>query len=185
METGVVVHLLPGDDEAPYTFLAVRRWYGWSAGRLLVLDVGVGSLELGAGRDEHPDLAASLLLGASRLTREWFTSDPPSRQEMTALGEQLNAELAPLARQVHEYRDAELTVGTSRTFRSLARLTGAAPSSAGPRVRRVLTDAGLRQLVAFISRMSSRDLGELEGVSPGRAAHRSGNRVRGRTRPRW
>jgi exopolyphosphatase / guanosine-5'-triphosphate,3'-diphosphate pyrophosphatase len=135
MEMGVVVDLLPGDDEAPYTFLAVRRWYGWSAGRLLVLDVGVGSLELGAGRDEHPDLAASLLLGASRLTREWFTSDPPSRQEMTALGEQLNAELAPLARRVREDRDAELTVGTSKTFRSLARLTGAAPSSVGPHVR--------------------------------------------------
>jgi len=168
-ETGVVLHLLPGDDEARYTFLAVRRWYGWSAGRLLVLDIGGGSLEVSAGRDEHPDVAASLPLGAGRLTREWFTTDPPSRQEMTALSEQLDGELAPLARQVQENGDPELAVGTSKTFRSLARLTGAAPSSAGLRVRRVLTDVGLRQLVAFISRMSSRDLGELEGVSPGRA----------------
>jgi len=29
-ETGVVLHLLPGDDEARYTFLAARRWYGCS-----------------------------------------------------------------------------------------------------------------------------------------------------------
>jgi len=60
-------------------------------------------------------------------------------------------------------------VATSKTFRSLARLTGAAPSSAGPRVSRVLTQAGLRQLIAFISRMSSDDLAQLEGVSPSRA----------------
>jgi exopolyphosphatase/guanosine-5'-triphosphate,3'-diphosphate pyrophosphatase len=60
-------------------------------------------------------------------------------------------------------------VGTSKTFRSLARLTGAAPSGAGLRVRRTLTDVGLRQLAAFITRMSSDDLAELEGVSASRA----------------
>ncbi|MDN5750532.1 MAG: hypothetical protein L0H64_18825, partial [Pseudonocardia sp.] len=41
-ETGVALQVLPGEDEARYTFLAVRRWYGWSAGRLLVLDIGGG-----------------------------------------------------------------------------------------------------------------------------------------------
>ena len=50
-----------------------------------------------------------------------------------------------------------------------ARLTGAAPSGAGERVRRNLTDVGLRQLAAFITRMSSADLAELEGVSRSRA----------------
>jgi len=60
-------------------------------------------------------------------------------------------------------------VGTSKTFRSLARLAGAAPSSAGPRTRRTLTDVGLRQVFGFISRIPSADLAELDGVSPGRA----------------
>jgi exopolyphosphatase/guanosine-5'-triphosphate,3'-diphosphate pyrophosphatase len=77
-ETGVALQVLPGEDEARYTFLAVRRWYGWSAGRLLVLDIGGGSLELAAGRDEHPAAAASLPLGAGRLTRDWFRSAPTS-----------------------------------------------------------------------------------------------------------
>ena len=69
-------------------------------------------------------------------------------------------------------RDAgpvDLAVGTSKTFRMLARLTGAAPSSAGPRVRRVLTQAGLRQLTSFISRMTAADRAELEGVSADRS----------------
>ncbi|WP_214364637.1 Ppx/GppA phosphatase family protein [Pseudonocardia sp. H11422] len=168
-ETGVALQVLPGDDEARYTFLAVRRWYGWSAGRLLVLDIGGGSLELAAGRDEHPAAAASLPLGAGRLTREWFSDNLPSRRQVAALREKLDQDLAPVARRLRRAGEPELAVGTSKTFRSLARLTGAAPSSAGPRVRRMLTDTGLRQLVAFISRMSSADLAELEGVSPSRA----------------
>ncbi|MGH3615434.1 MAG: hypothetical protein ACRDRK_23115 [Pseudonocardia sp.] len=168
-ETGVALQVLPGEDEARYTFLAVRRWYGWSAGRLLVLDIGGGSLELAAGRDEHPAVAASLPLGAGRLTREWFTSDPPSRREIETLRARLDTELAPVARRLRRAGEPELAVGTSKTFRSLARLTGAAPSSAGPRVRRVLTDAGLRQLIAFITRISSDALAELEGVSASRA----------------
>lgn len=168
-ETGVGLQVLPGDDEARYTFLAVRRWYGWSAGRLLVLDIGGGSLELAAGRDEHPAVAASLPLGAGRLTREWFRADPPARRDIDALREHLDAELEPVARRLRRAGAPDLAVGTSKTFRSLARLTGAAPSSAGPRAVRRLTDAGLRQLAAFITRMSSDDLAELEGVSASRA----------------
>jgi exopolyphosphatase/guanosine-5'-triphosphate,3'-diphosphate pyrophosphatase len=168
-ETGLALQVLPGEDEARYTFLAVRRWFGWSAGQLLVLDIGGGSLELASGIDELPTVAESLPLGAGRLTREWFSSDPPSRREVDALRAHVEAELAPVAARLAGERVPDRAVGTSKTFRSLARLTGAAPSSAGPRARRVLTDAGLRQVLAFISRMSAADLAELEGVSPSRA----------------
>ena len=167
--TGVALQVLPGEDEARYTFLAVRRWFGWSAGRLLVLDIGGGSLELAAGLDELPAVAESLPLGAGRLTRDWFRSVPPSRQEIDTLRARLDDQLAPVARRLRRAGTPDLAVGTSKTFRSLARLTGAAPSGAGPRVRRVLTDVGLRQLAAFVTRMSSHDLAELEGVSASRA----------------
>jgi exopolyphosphatase/guanosine-5'-triphosphate,3'-diphosphate pyrophosphatase len=60
-------------------------------------------------------------------------------------------------------------VGTSKTFRTLARLAGAAPSSAGPRARRTLSRTGLRQVTGLISRMSSADLSDLDGVSSARA----------------
>ena len=53
--TGVDLQVLSGEDEARLTFLAVRRWYGWSSGRLLVLDIGGGSLEVATGSDEEPD----------------------------------------------------------------------------------------------------------------------------------
>ncbi|MBD8505942.1 Ppx/GppA family phosphatase [Hoyosella sp. G463] len=169
-ETGVTLEVLPGEDEARLTFLAVRRWFGWSAGRILNLDIGGGSLEICSGIDEDPDVALSLQLGAGRLTREWMPEAPPDRRRIAVLRDWLDAELADAAKQVKGSGKADLTVATSKTFRSLARLTGAAPSSAGPRVRRTLTATGLRQIIAFISRMTASDRAELEGVSSDRAS---------------
>jgi exopolyphosphatase/guanosine-5'-triphosphate,3'-diphosphate pyrophosphatase len=168
-ETGVDLQVLSGPDEARLTFLAVRRWFGWSAGRLLVLDIGGGSLEIACGRDEEPETALSLPLGAGRLTRERLPGDRPPRSAVAALREYVDAELAAVLGPGVLGGTPERAAGTSKTFRSLARLTGAAPSGAGPYVRRTLTLAGLRQVIGFISRMSSVHLAELEGVSPARA----------------
>ncbi|RMI30850.1 Ppx/GppA phosphatase family protein [Nocardia stercoris] len=168
-ETGVQLRVLTGVDEARLTFLAVRRWYGWSAGRILDLDIGGGSLEMSNGGDEEPDVALSLQLGAGRLTRDWLRDDPPGKRKVAVLRDWLDAELTLPAKQLLDAGRPDLAVGTSKTFRSLARLTGAAPSSAGPRARRELTASGLRQLIAFISRMTAADRAELEGVSSDRS----------------
>lgn len=168
-ETGVRLRILSGEEEARLTFLAVRRWYGWSAGRICDLDIGGGSLEMSIGMDEDPDVACSVNLGAGRLTREWFDTDPPSRKKVVELGEFIDEELNDPVEKLLDSGDIDLAVGTSKTFRMLARLTGAAPSSAGPRVKRTLTQAGLRQLIAFISRMTAADRAELEGVSAERS----------------
>jgi exopolyphosphatase/guanosine-5'-triphosphate,3'-diphosphate pyrophosphatase len=119
--------------------------------------------------DEEPDIALTLPLGAGRLTREWLPDDPPGRRRVAMLRDWLDSELAEAAQTVLDVGPADLAVGTSKTFRSLARLTGAAPSAAGPRVKRVLTANGLRQLIAFISRMTTADRADLEGVSAERA----------------
>jgi exopolyphosphatase/guanosine-5'-triphosphate,3'-diphosphate pyrophosphatase len=168
-ETGVELQVLTGADEARLTFLAVRRWFGWSAGRLLVLDIGGGSLEIACGMDEVPELAESVPLGAGRLTRERLSGDPPSRRTVAALREEVDQVLAPVAERVRALGPPDRAVGTSKTFRSLARLAGAAPSAAGPRAPRALTATGLRQVLGFISRIPSADLAQLEGVSPQRA----------------
>ncbi|MDQ2638650.1 Ppx/GppA phosphatase family protein [Mycolicibacter senuensis] len=168
-ETGVELQVLEGEDESRLTFLAVRRWFGWSAGRIINLDIGGGSLEMSSGLDEEPEVALSLPLGAGRLTREWLPEDPPGRRRVSMLRDWLDTELAPAAATVLDAGPPDLAVASSKTFRSLARLTGAAPSAAGPRVRRTLTAAGLRQLISFISRMTTADRAELEGVSAERA----------------
>ena len=168
-EAGVELQVLTGGDESRLTFLAVRRWYGWSAGRIINLDIGGGSLELSSGVDEEPEVALSLPLGAGRLTREWLPDDPPGRRRVAMLRDWLDSELADASVSVLDAGSPDLAVATSKTFRSLARLTGAAPSAAGPRVKRTLTANGLRQLISFISRMTTADRAELEGVSAERA----------------
>lgn len=168
-EAGVELQVLRGVDESRLTFLAVRRWYGWSAGRIINLDIGGGSLEVSSGVDEEPEVALSLPLGAGRLTREWLPDDPPGRRRIAMLRDWLDAELAEASETLLGAGEPDLAVATSKTFRSLARLTGAAPSAAGPNVKRTLTANGLRQLISFISRMTTADRAELEGVSAERA----------------
>jgi len=60
-------------------------------------------------------------------------------------------------------------VATSKTFRTLARLAGAAPSSAGPLAPRVLTSQGLHQVLGFIRHIPAGALAEMDGVSARRA----------------
>jgi exopolyphosphatase/guanosine-5'-triphosphate,3'-diphosphate pyrophosphatase len=171
--TGVDLQVLTGEDEARLTFLAVRRWFGWSAGRLLVLDIGGGSLELASGVDEDPDVALSLPLGAGRMTRRFLPAvRDGGRPDLAALGEleeYATGLLAPAAEKLRAAGPPDLVAATSKTFRTLARLTGAAPYSAGLQMPRQLTRDGLGQLVGFVSRIESAALAELRGVSVDRA----------------
>ena len=168
-ETGVDLVVLSGEDEAAMTFLAVRRWFGWSSGRLLCLDIGGGSLEIACGRDELPDLAVSVPLGAGRLTRERLPGDPPARKDVIALREHVWQVLADVVPEVHAQGPPDRVVATSKTFRSLARLDGAAPYALGPRVPRSLSRRGLEAVVERVMAMPSAERALLPGVSASRA----------------
>jgi exopolyphosphatase / guanosine-5'-triphosphate,3'-diphosphate pyrophosphatase len=167
--TGVDLRVLPGEEEARATFLAVRRWFGWSAGRLLVLDIGGGSLEIAAGVDEEPEIALSLPLGAGRLTRDHLGGgDPPDAAAVDALTGHVDAALEPAVGKLTG-RGWDRAVVTSKTFRSLARLAGAAPPSAGLYHPRRLTATGLHQVLGFIRHIPAAPLARMDGVGAGRA----------------
>jgi exopolyphosphatase/guanosine-5'-triphosphate,3'-diphosphate pyrophosphatase len=168
-KTGVDLVVLSGEDEAAMTFLAVRRWFGWSSGRLLCLDIGGGSLEIACGRDELPDLALSVPLGAGRLTRERLPGDPPARRDVLSLREHVWQVLAEVVPEVHLQGPPDRVVATSKTFRSLARLDGAAPYALGPRVPRSVSRRGLESIVERVMTMTSDERALLPGVSASRA----------------
>lgn len=166
--TGVRLEVLSGEDEARLTFLAVRRWFGWSAGRLAVLDIGGGSLEIAGGADEAPDAAWSLPLGAARLARAHFGS-PPDAGALRALRRDLRADIARNAGDLLRGGRPDRAAATSKTFRSLARICGAAPAGDGPLVRRVLRLEVLRERLEELTSMPPDALAGLPGVSPSRA----------------
>jgi exopolyphosphatase/guanosine-5'-triphosphate,3'-diphosphate pyrophosphatase len=169
-QTGARIRVLSGENEARLTFLAARRWFGWSSGRLLVVDIGGGSLEMGAGLDEEPEAVMSLPLGAGRLTRDWFTADPPSSAQVRALRRHVRAEIARRAGGVRRGGTVDHAVGTSKTFRQLARIAGAAPSSEGFYVKRFLKHSDVRLWAERLATMDKAERARLPGVSVGRAA---------------
>lgn len=167
--TGVVLELLSGEDEARLTFLAVRRWFGWSSGRLLVLDIGGGSLELATGADEEPDVAISVPLGAGRLTRTYCTDDPVAPKQVRRMRKDARSQIAQVAGRLTRFGEPEVAVATSKTFRQLARVMGAAPSADGPLVRRVIKRDDLAVWLPKLAAMTVAERAALPGVSTGRA----------------
>ncbi len=167
-ETGVRIAVLPGADEARLTFLAVRRWFGWSAGRLAVFDIGGGSLEIAGGADEEPDVAWSIPIGAARLARDHFRDGMPGEKQIRALRKKIRADIAQDAGHLLRGGPPDMAAATSKTFRSLARICGAAPSENGPLVDRVLGLTDLQKWIPKLIDTDAADLADLPGVSPSR-----------------
>ncbi len=166
--TGERVTVLSGEDEARLTFLAVRRWFGWSAGRMAIFDIGGGSLEIAGGADEWPDVAWSLPLGAARLSRDWLGSRKPDQDQVKELRKHVRAAIAKDAGHLLRPGVPHLAAATSKTFRSLGRICGAAPSADGPLVARSLTASELKEWIPKLARMDRSDLADLPGVSNSR-----------------
>lgn len=167
-KTGTRIEVLTGADEARLTFLAVRRWFGWSAGRLAVFDIGGGSLEIAGGRDEAPDVAWSIPLGAARLAREWIDGHLDD-VALRDLRRRIRAEIARDAGNLLRHGPPDRAAASSKTFRSLARICGAAPSSAGPLVARTLRRDDLEAWLPTLLATPPEKMADLPGVSPSRA----------------
>ena len=166
--TDVLIDVLSGEDEARLTFLAVRRWFGWSAGRLAVFDIGGGSLEIAGGTDEAPDVAWSLPLGAARLARSHFPGGRADEDTVRALRRKIRADIAHDAGHLLRAGPPDRAAATSKTFRSLARICGAASSAEGSLVPRTLPLEELRGWIPKLVAMDPKELAELPGVSPSR-----------------
>ncbi len=168
-ETGVQLHVLPGEVEAELTFLAARRWMGWRAGPLAMLDIGGGSLEVAFGRSKLPDFAISLPLGANRLTREFFRGqDPPSPRRTKVLRRHVRHQLRDVAARIR-WEAPRTTVATSRTFQQLGRLCGAAPGRSGPFTPRAMARADLRAAVERLAGLPAAERALLPGISVARS----------------
>ena len=159
------LQVLSGDDEAQMTFLAVRRWLGWSSGRLLVLDIGGGSLEIAVGDDERAEATISLPLGASRLTREYLDSDPHTSKEIKALETFVNDAIKQSLPEDISKHIADHFVATSKTFRTLARL-GEHWFEDNPKYLKINS---LTKMIPKLQDMSNKQRAELPGVSQSRA----------------
>ncbi|MEV5704174.1 hypothetical protein [Actinoallomurus sp. NPDC052274] len=167
-EAGVELGFLTGPDEARLTFLAVRAWYGWSVGPVVLADIGGGSMEIATGDGAEADAALSMPLGAGRLTREHLSGDPPDRRQLERLRAHVADRLAAYG--VDRLTDGSAghhAVATSKIFTQLAKLSGGRSTDG----RRMLERTALRRRIAGLAALTVEERARLKGVSRARARH--------------
>ncbi len=160
------LQVLTGEEEAKLTFLAARRWFGWSSGRLLVIDIGGGSLEMAVGIDEAPEIATSLPLGAARLTKDFLKGDPYTDKSLRALRDHIENKLEQILPSLVKHQDTDRAIATSKTLRTLARLAGDWFDGTGKNI----TVEAARKISAKLSEMDENTRAKLPGVSENRAS---------------
>lgn len=167
-EAGVHLGVLSGEDEARITFLAVRRWYGWSAGRMLLFDIGGGSLEIAQGVDEVPDVARSLPLGAGRSTIQYLPDDPPTDEQVAKLRRHAKKVLADAVDAFADSPAPDHVVGSSKTIRSLAKLAGSTEEGVGSEERSILRLSRLDDWIPRLARIPADARPALPGITADR-----------------
>jgi exopolyphosphatase/guanosine-5'-triphosphate,3'-diphosphate pyrophosphatase len=115
--TGATVEILPGEEEARLSYLAVAQDFAAGAGEagLLAIDVGGGSTEFVHGQGRTVRFRTSLDIGSVRLTERCVRSDPPSEAEQEAVRAAVRGALGTLAPFPREVR----VVGVAGTVTSL------------------------------------------------------------------
>lgn len=165
---GQPLQVLTGEQEAELTFLAVRRWFGWDAGRILLFDIGGGSFEFAAGADEVPEVAASVPLGAGRMTVQFMPNDPPGEDAAAQLRAHAETVLAPVAERIMALPRPDHVIGSSKAIRSLANLAGREVTGLGFD-RTVLSRSSLGSWIPRLARIPASARQELPGITADRA----------------
>ncbi|HUN31249.1 MAG TPA: Ppx/GppA family phosphatase [Trebonia sp.] len=168
-EAGIRPQFLSGADEGRLTYLAVHHWCAWPAGRQLVLDIGGGSMEIAFGHDAEPELSISLPLGAGQLTRAFLPDDPPSSAQLASLRGHVTATLREVARRLAAEAAPDRVIGTSKTFKQLARLTGSPGQPTGPFAGRSVTRTDLEAWIPRLAALGALRRAELPGLSRSRS----------------
>lgn len=120
-ETNIHVRIISGLDEARLIYLGARPHLDFSRGRLLLVDLGGGSTEFILCDAETAYVRASLPLGHLRAAALHPSSNTLSPERIAEVRAWARAEIELLAPRVHP-QDVARMVGTSGTFRTLARM---------------------------------------------------------------
>ena len=119
-ELGLDLHVLSGEEEASYTYLAVQKGLALGGREVLVVDVGGGSTELIWGKDGELFRSTSLNIGSVRLTERFLSSDPVKEEEFSRLKMMIDRKLEPLLVEWGLETSSPTMVGIAGTFTTLA-----------------------------------------------------------------
>lgn len=122
-ETGIVVDLISGQEEARRIYLGVLSGMEFNNQPHIIIDIGGGSTEIILGDSQEPRSLSSTKVGAVRLSAEFITTDPISNSEFYYLQAYIRV---MLERAVDDLKanlkpgESPRLVGTSGTIETLA-----------------------------------------------------------------
>jgi exopolyphosphatase/guanosine-5'-triphosphate,3'-diphosphate pyrophosphatase len=171
---GLSVEIASGDQEARLVFQGVTSDRTFASWPLLIVDVGGGSTEWIVGEGGFLYFTASTSLGTARLLEVNPISDPPTRADLALcrdrVADVLHWDVRPKLQPVlRSFCRRELRLaGVGGALKSLARL-GASPASrdGGEPIRLELKQ--VRERVAWLWSLSSRERRQLDGLGPEKA----------------
>lgn len=123
-EVGIYVRPISGEEEARFIYLAVHHSIHLEDKRVLVLDMGGGSLEVALGRGSEVGYAASEKLGVLRLSERFVTGDPLDAADEKAIEAHVREKMAPHIERITS-KGFDCVVGTSGTILALGALAHA------------------------------------------------------------
>ncbi|MEV7389726.1 MULTISPECIES: hypothetical protein [unclassified Streptomyces] len=165
--TGTRLRVLTGEEEARLAYVAARQWAGPTAGQLLVLDIGGGTVEIASGTGEQPRAVYSLPLGARRITRDWLpVGTVPSQRRLAEIRQHLRQSLEGITG-LPQAAPGGRVLACSKTFEQLARLAAAQGETSRSAGRLALPQ--LRRSVSTLADVGPSRRAKLPGISRHRA----------------
>lgn len=153
-QLGVTVELVSGDEEARLAYLGARSALSLTTGRVLVADLGGGSVELACGEGLHCDTVRSLPLGFLRLAHAFPVADAGGARRLSRY---VQAECQEVSGQLGRFDTLLLSGGTARALGKL--LGGGIATASATQVVRLCEEA---------ARLSPSEL-QLAGVDAARS----------------
>lgn len=164
METGIHVRVISGLDEARLIYLGARQHLDFSRGRVLLVDLGGGSTEFIVCDAETAYVRASLPIGHLRASAI-YSGDRVTKAGIEQIRAWAREHIEPLRARIHP-TDIARMVGTSGTFRTLARMAtlarGELPTETDDGL--ILNREELEKLIARLPRLSQSKLCALPGM---------------------
>ncbi len=164
--TGLDLKVIPGEEEARLSYLAVLSGLPLDGGDLVTFDTGGGSTEFVYGRGAEMLRKFSVPLGAVRITEEFFADDPVRPGSVDAAMEEIRKSLTGGG----VLGSPEVIVGMGGTVTSLASVKFKMETYDPDVVQgSVLTLAELKEMAAMFASMTLEERKGVTGLQPKRA----------------
>ena len=117
-ETGIVINIVSGYEEARLIYLGVLQSLDIYKKKILLVDIGGGSTEFLVGKKGNVKIASSLKLGAVRLTRKFDLDDKVEKTDLKSSKIYVKGAMNQIVRTLQE-EDFELVIGSSGTISNI------------------------------------------------------------------